>query len=578
MAVELPPSLRPAVEEGLDRLPEVSVVLYRDRPAFLAGDDDHAWFVPIDPCDGIIEALRIARVERTQVAYVDAEVEDFQARPVVLPDVFALRGLGLSRWYESVRPLVELIAPSPQDAVRERHMAARLVALSEEVGPDRRVLFVGGLAHWGRIRALLDAGSFQEAEGSGPAPDLVHLGRVHGKSLVFALGEMPWITWRWQEHRAGIEPEVFDPADGLKDLLLEARASYEEAFPDSLEKVTTPGLRTLLTYARKLCLQKNRLFPDAYTLTLAAKGTIGNDYAVTVLETSNRYPPNAPSDEDTVELTESTAEIDGDAVPTTPRTPGEPWSVGRLNLRRRPPRESSRRWKTRWNPHSHCSWPPEDLVIENFREYVTRRALTLAGMSLRRTEPFTTSFKDGIAVRETLRDWHEGRVHVREEPRVAGDVGALVLIFEEDDDGTRFPWRTTWMAEHENESTLAFYSTTPQEDMVGPGIGRIFYGGCMFIFPPLGIPDVWEDMRFERARRPSERLLLAAIFWSAQRFVAYAGPTPPRPEVVAEAERLGKHVVYLPLTSFSGPTLERLRRAHVLNGREVRSWAARFIS
>jgi hypothetical protein len=133
------------------------------------------------------------------------------------------------------------------------------------------------------------------------------------------------------------------------------------------------------------------------------------------------------------------------------------------------------------------------------------------------------------------------------------------------------------MAEHDQESTLAFYATDPRADLVGPGIGRIHYGGCLFIYPPVVIPDVWDDLRFERARRPSERLLLAALAWSRDRFVAYAGPNPPAPEVQAQAAQLGRHIVYLPLTSFSAPTLEKLRRAHVLNGRQVRSWADRFI-
>ena len=43
------------------------------------------------------------------------------------------------------------------------------------------------------------------------------------------------------------------------------------------------------------------------------------------------------------------------------------------------------------------------------------------------------------------------------------------------------------------------------------------------------------------------------------------------------AARLGRKIVHLPLQRFSGQLVERLRTFHVLNGREVRSYAADFI-
>ena len=51
LAVELPTSLERGVFIALDDLPKISVVIYRERPAFLDPDDQHVWYVPIDPCD-----------------------------------------------------------------------------------------------------------------------------------------------------------------------------------------------------------------------------------------------------------------------------------------------------------------------------------------------------------------------------------------------------------------------------------------------------------------------------------------------------------------------------------------------
>ena len=78
-----------------------------------------------------------------------------------------------------------------------------------------------------------------------------------------------------------------------------------------------------------------------------------------------------------------------------------------------------------------------------------------------RVEPFTASMLDGIDMRETLRNLHEGRIYVRENQRVKGGVGSVVVIFDEDRGNDRFPYCMTWLGEHEQESDMAFYATPP---------------------------------------------------------------------------------------------------------------------
>ena len=43
------------------------------------------------------------------------------------------------------------------------------------------------------------------------------------------------------------------------------------------------------------------------------------------------------------------------------------------------------------------------------------------------------------------------------------------------------------------------------------------------------------------------------------------------------AKQFGKKWVHLPLSGFSGSTVQQLRMVHVLNGREIRSYASHFI-
>src|SRR5215204_5609796 len=62
LAVPLPPSFRDDVEEAISRLPVVSCVVQRD--AAVAEDREPGFsYVPIDPCQGVIAALRLAMGE-----------------------------------------------------------------------------------------------------------------------------------------------------------------------------------------------------------------------------------------------------------------------------------------------------------------------------------------------------------------------------------------------------------------------------------------------------------------------------------------------------------------------------------
>jgi hypothetical protein len=194
-----------------------------------------------------------------------------------------------------------------------------------------------------------------------------------------------------------------------------------------------------------------------------------------------------------------------------------------------------------------------------------------------RTEPFTTSVKDGIDFRETVRHWHKEEIYVKELPPARGKVEVVVFIFDEDPKGERYPWRTTWYAEHGEESTLALYATDYLGDMVGPGVARARYGGCFLLYPPRWIPDIWKDPRFDGCQTPAERLTVAALFHSRERFVTYVGTQRPGLRLREAARRLNRHLLFIPLSKFSRDTLQRLRIVHILNGQEVRSWASFFI-
>src|SRR5437763_3261205 len=81
LAVPLPPSFQDDVEAAVERLPAVSVVVQRDADSDSDSDsDDHATgfsYVPIDPCQGVIAAIRTAIGERIAREFVDMETPRF---------------------------------------------------------------------------------------------------------------------------------------------------------------------------------------------------------------------------------------------------------------------------------------------------------------------------------------------------------------------------------------------------------------------------------------------------------------------------------------------------------------------
>jgi hypothetical protein len=160
---------------------------------------------------------------------------------------------------------------------------------------------------------------------------------------------------------------------------------------------------------------------------------------------------------------------------------------------------------------------------------------------------------------------------------VKGGVGSVVVIFDEDRGGERFPYRMTWLGEHDQESDMAFYATPPADNLVGPGICRCEYGGFLLSSPPRRMFDVWEDSDYAFARTKAEVLLLAALDYSREKHVIYAAPRPPRSQFRQIAARLDKKIVHIPLGSLSPVKLKALRVFHILYGHEKREIAKDYI-
>jgi hypothetical protein len=162
-------------------------------------------------------------------------------------------------------------------------------------------------------------------------------------------------------------------------------------------------------------------------------------------------------------------------------------------------------------------------------------------------------------------------------PPARGSIEAVVFLFDVPADPQVYTNRSTWYAEHSEESTLAFFATDPMKNLVGPGIAQAEYGGALFLYPPRPIPDVWTDKRLDFVDTLEERLLAAAFLHTGERHIAVVSARPPSAAWRRLGRRFLRKIVHLPLKRFGGQLVERLRRFHVLNGKHVRSYAADYI-
>lgn len=581
VAVPLPPSFQHNVERGIDLLPMPTVVIQSESHGYSthwepdAGEqdpDNRISFVPIDPCQPVVAALRIAIGEHLPRAFIDLETDAFEPHSTSLPDAFALKRLPIERFAAATLPFMPR-PPRGQATDRVRHMAARLRDLESQY---ESILFVCSMLEWPWVREAYveklhvnaDDTHVNETELCQPAP----------KTLMFMLGELPFISGLYEQARASLDDDEYLSIDGIKELLLASRDWYKADFKNRARPITTHTLSCLLKYIRNLTLLERRLAPDLYTIVIAAKQIAGDSFALHVAEQARQYPYQR----DTLlpEIAFGIGQVrlhNGDLADATNRLPGVPVIWRSCDLHRRIDDREKQQWQMRWNPLGQCSWPPEDDKIENFRAHVTQKARAIMGADLVKTEKFTSSVKDGIDIRDTLRNWHTGEIYVKEVPPSKGALDAVVMIFDSPADPREYGWRATWFAEHQNESTLAFFATDFMREMVGPGIGLATYGGAMFLFPPIPIHDIWNDPRLDFVDTMEERVLAAACMHGKSPHVALLSAYPPSAGWRRLAKRYKKRIVHVPLGQFSGATVQQLRMVHVLNGREVRSFAQHFI-
>jgi len=475
VAVELPNSLRDVILKGVRRLPEISVVLYQNNTG-------ETIYLPIEPTDPVIEVIRSGLEANLPVHFVDPDLDEYPSDRDYVPDTYAAYRLGIEAYFDICsREVLPVLKRGRADMRRETGMAYRLQRLAAKYN---KIFFVCGLAHLEGVKAAFfrpQAEPLERIRRTG-----VSLFHLHPDDLPEVMTEYPFLAAVYEYRRDKLPPKpelskftvqkkmgVLTLMSGGKDTCSEEEAldasirwSVHHVKPgpvdrqmvsyrlfqqaarhyrqDTGEDVYRWQKRTFFRFSRNYALMENRLLPDFYQLLTSARGCVDDNFCYAFWRLGSFYPWQKPH-----------------ASIATIRISGEMLWLGtrKIHIRRRLPRikrrpvyiPRKRRMKERkpgeWlegfaDPYI-CSYPPEDLVIEDYGNFLRTKGAHVLSADDAVSVPFETTILDGIDMRETVRHIHEGRIYVREFKRIKGGVGSVVIVFDEDKTGERYPYLMT---------------------------------------------------------------------------------------------------------------------------------------
>ncbi len=615
VAVELPSSLEPSVMAAVGRLPRISLVL-SEAP----GEEPRVWICA--PADPFSEALRWALEHQRPVFLIDPDHAGPEPASDPVPDPYSVWTLEAADYLELLAESLDLRGSGPEQQQREAGMAYQVQQAGRQV--EGTLLVLVGAAHFHPLSRRLTKPAAQplarvrqprqeirhvvprSLSGILPDPPLAHAayellreGNVPSEAEMPA-AVRPQLSWqqggvralgrrgpedrleqsrqvaRWAAARAArlMDGHPFPDRRRLARVVWELAAhSYRSQTQEHLQPWQQ---RTYLQFLRRYCRLQGLLAGGLYEWVVAARGVGDDNLAWEAFDTGRCYPWQLG------EAEIPTAEVDGDLLDLGTRKIRFRRRFFRVKRRpvpvkRRADQDDPDTWLEGFDNPNICSYPPEDLVIEDYARFLQQKAVSLLSVERKRTEPFSTSLLDGIDLRETLRNHHLGEVYVQEFGRLPGGVGSVVVIFDRDLAGATYPYRMTWLGEHDQESDMAFYSTDPAAQVVGPGIMRATYGGMMMTYPPRRLFDVWLDPEYRGAREKAEVLLMAAVDYSREKMVVHLAASPPSPALHQYASARGKKILHVPLGSVSPVTLKKIRVVHLLAGHDKRQIAKDYV-
>jgi len=284
VAVELPETLDAAYLEAIQRLPQISVIFYSDpiarsrRSEVNDESEQAAVFVPVEPSDPFVEAIRSAQEIGAEVVFADPDSSERPHLPDSYPDSYALTSIPLSRYVEAYR-----VYPQQRTAELER-FAGGIAWKLQGADPLARVLVVLSL---NLVDPVLDAMEKPQPEPARRRREDLQLVNAHPECLGEITAEYPFLQERYEMFRVEMrDPGMVDRPRVQMALFREAEHAY---VLNTGEKMHRWQRRLLARYSRNLALANRELTATLFDLTIAARSIVDENYAWDVWETASRY-------------------------------------------------------------------------------------------------------------------------------------------------------------------------------------------------------------------------------------------------------------------------------------------------
>ena len=604
IALEIPLWAKENYIKAIKTLPEITVLVYNSR------ENDEKYYILIEPADIFSLAARIALKEKIKLNFVDSDTISYYEHNDPYYEEFFIEKQNYKSFFDNYKNYP--FKKNEQDDLREKTMAYNIQSLLDK---NEKVLAITGMSHYSGIIENLNNNNNIISLFSSYKPES-KLFSIHPSHLKTLLPDLPVFSYFFelffrnenvsvsQAAKIKFNKAKFGIVEGLNnnfDLLYEENAKklYIEfiqtqnfLLSDKIdrrnfllqiykyageiysarykEEFYNWQLLNMIKFSRNISLVRKKVIPDFFTIIEAAKGCVDDNYAWELMHLMEFYPfqpeESILDQIDISEIMNYHSMFIRRSEKIQPKMP--------LKDRKKMPKKDD--WSKKFKKGSICSYQPEDIIIENFADFLKQKAKAQLQSELTKSEPFTTSFFEGIDIKETIRK-SDGNIYIKKFDKIKGEIGSLVIIFDEDNLNTKYNYKMTWLGEHEQESDMAFYSTQIGEDLIGPGISRCEYGGLMLSYPNRRMYDVWSDYDYQFFDKKSEKLLIAAIDYSLEKYIVFVAKNPPRSYIYNYANRLKKQVVFLPLGAFSKTTLNKLKIFHILAGHDVREIADKYI-
>lgn len=578
----LPSFLKEVWIKGVSNLPSISVIEIKYKQGF----QEYQLITPLCP---LVEGTRYAIETQKTIYFIDLpymETQRFFELPLANL-TYLLKKVSYQEYTEAYLNLISKLPPHKEETFpheetersKYHYIAGRIKEICKK---ENRFAVILPFSFLNRVLESLRETSDNVLHFPKMLPEEIEIYSLHPRSIREILLEPGYFHKKYEENRKKLIEETNFSMDRLsiwEEIMHSAILKYEE---ETGTKISPRDYQILRQFLKNYLFVKNKFLPDLIDLILVARGVGGDELAFWVWEMATSYDLKKES-------------LVFPLIRLSPEDLNLPSKKLRFSRKIKSLRNTFRFLKKFTTPEERkslrrtfsgkfiCSFPPEDIIVETFGKKATEKGIKVITENLKKIEPFLVSLKDGLDLRETIRNWTlKEEIFVKEEPKASAKVGSIVIIFEEDPDPVtrkeKYPWNFTWHGEHHQESDMAFYATDPKENIIGPGIGRAKYGGFMLTYPPQRVYDIWRDPLFFLAENKPEKLLLAAIEYSLEKYVLYIAKKPPSSFAKNWALREGKKVIFLPIGTFSRSYLEKIRIFHVLEGHHVRAYAHKFIN